>query len=126
MTNLHNLTVAQLHQVVAIKVKIEELQNELNAIAGGESAAVLDEEPAVRSPGRPKKRHMSPSARARIGAAQKKRWAKVRRGKKASAEVEAPVKKKRKRRVDAATRARLSAMAKARWANAKASGRSRL
>jgi hypothetical protein len=121
MTNLHNLTVADLRKAVAIKERIEELQSELNAV-GGEAGAAAGT-PARR--GRPKKRHMSPAARARIGAAQRKRWAKLKRGRKATAKAAAPVEKK-KRRVSRAARAKLSAAAKARWAAAKAAGQSTL
>ena len=120
MTNLHNLTVADLRKAVAIKERIEVLQSKLDDIVGTEAPA--DEAPVL---GRRKKRHMSAAARARIGAAQRARWAKARRGKKASAKAAAPVKKK-KRKVSADARATLSAIAKARWAKVKASGKSTL
>jgi hypothetical protein len=68
---------------------------------------------------------MSPAARARIGAAQRKRWAKLKRGEDSYASDAAPVEKK-KRRLNRAARAKLSAAAKARWARAKASGQSTL
>jgi hypothetical protein len=67
---------------------------------------------------------MSAAARARIGAAQRARWARARRGGIASVKAAKPVKKKRN--VSATARARLSAIAKARWAKVKASGKSRL
>jgi hypothetical protein len=121
MTNLHNLTVAELRKVVAIKEKIEALQSRLDSIAGDDGAAAHG--PAV--PGRRKKRRMSAAARARIGAAQRARWAKAKRANKASARAAASVKKK-KRKVSAAARAKLSAIAKARWAKVKASGQSTL
>jgi len=118
MTDLHTLSVAQLHQVVAIKEKIEALQSELDAIVSG--AAPSTEEPAPAN-GR-RKRHMSAASRARIAAAQQRRWAKVRAAK--GEEAEAPAKKKR--RISPAMRARLAALVKARWAKAKASGKSKL
>lgn len=120
MVNLHNLTVAELREAVAIKEKIEALESELASVIGAESDA---EEPAA--PGRRKRRHMSAAARARIGAAQRARWAKARKATRAAARAAAPAKKK-KRKVSAAARARLSAAAKARWARVKASGASRL
>jgi hypothetical protein len=123
MTNLHNLTVAELREVVALKEKIEALQSEMDSIAGAAGASAPSGKPAGR--GRPGKRHMSASARARIGAAQKARWAKIRKSGKASASAAAPVEKK-KRRVSRAARARLSAIAKARWARVKAAGESTL
>ena len=62
---------------------------------------------------------MSAVGRARIAAAQKARWAKVKGDK-----VEAAPKKRRK--MSAAGRARMAAAAKARWAKAKAAGKNRL
>ena len=115
MTTLQNLSVAQLREVVAIKEQIEKLQSELDSIAGGVAA------PGAEAPARRKKRRMSRAARARIGAAQRARWAKV-RGRKAKAA--APV--KRKRKVGAAARAKLAAIAKARWAKVKAAGKTTL
>jgi hypothetical protein len=121
MTNLHNLTVAELRKVVAIKEQIEALQSEVDSVLGAEDAA-----PEAPARGRRKKRrHMSAAARARIGAAQRARWAKARRATKAAARAAAPAKKK-KRKVSAAARAKLSAIAKARWARVKASGESTL
>jgi len=118
MTNLHNLTIAELRRAVAIKEQIEALQNELDSVVGAESV-----EPEAEAPVRRKRRGMSRAARARISAAQKARWAKTRRGVKVYAEAAAPEEKK-KRRVSRAARAKLSAAAKARWARAKASGQS--
>ena len=110
MTSLQNLTVAQLRQVISIKEKIDELEAELAAVAGGGVAA------AAQPRGR---RGMSAAGRARIAAAQKARWAKVK-----GAKVEAAPKKRRK--MSAAGRARMAAAAKARWAKAKAAGKYRL
>jgi hypothetical protein len=110
MTSLHNLTVAQLRQALSIKEKIEELEAELAAVAGGEVPA------AAKPRGR---REMSAAGRARIAAAQKARWAKVK-----SAKVEAAPRKRRK--MSAAGRARMAAAAKPRWAKAKAAGKNRL
>jgi hypothetical protein len=115
MTSLENLSVGQLRKVVAIKEKIERLQTQLNSIAGTNNGHAR---PA--SPGR---RVMSAAAKARIAAAQRLRWAKVRGRAGASA---APAKKAGRRKVSAATKARLAAIAKARWAKAKASGKSAL
>ena len=61
------------------------------------------------------KRTLSASARARIGAAQKARWAKV-KGKAAK-----PAKVGR-RKMSASARAKIAAGAKARWVKAKAAG----
>ncbi len=60
----------------AIKEKIEGLEAELAALLGGSSATVKK----VKEPKAPKakktKRTMSPEAREKIAAAQRKRWAK--------------------------------------------------
>jgi hypothetical protein len=63
---------------------------------------------------------MSPAGRARIAAAQRARWAKLR-----SAGSAKPAKAGR-RRMSAAARARLSAIARIRWKKAKAAGKSAL
>ena len=68
-----------------------------------------------------KKRGMSASARAKLSAAAKKRWAQVKAGKPAANSpmpvVAAPAKK---RKMSAAAKAKISAAAKARWAKIKA------
>ena len=110
MSSLQSLTVAQLHQVISIKEKIEALEAELAAITGGEAAA-----PAVTSARRgrpPGRRGMSAAGRARIAAAQKARWAKVRGA------VPAVI-GKRRRHMSAAARARITAAQKRRWAKVK-------
>ena len=68
---------------------------------------------------------MSAAARAKIAAAQKARWAKVKGAKSLPTKltVKTPVKRGK---MSAAVKARLSAMAKARWAKAKAAGKKSL
>jgi hypothetical protein len=122
MSNLHNLTVAELRKAVAIKEQIEALQSELDSIIGGEPVAV---ESAAPSRGR-KARSISAAGRARISAAQKARWAKAKRGAADSNGDAAPAEEKKKRKVSRAARAKLSAAAKARWARARATGQSKL
>jgi hypothetical protein len=121
MSNIKDLTVAQLKRAVEIREEIESLQAQLAAIGGAS-----DGEPAeakAAKPGRRGKRRMSAAGRARIAAAAKARWAKFRRG----AVTAEPAKATRKRkRFNAAARAKLSAAAKARWAKAKAAGKSAL
>jgi hypothetical protein len=68
-----------------------------------------------------KKRKMSAAGRARIAAAQKARWAKV-KGRKSVAK---PVKKAR-RKMSAAGRAKIAAAARARWKKARAQGKNSL
>jgi hypothetical protein len=65
-----DLTVKQLKRAAAIKEQIEALNKELRAILGG---------PANTRPAPKKKRTMSAAAKKKIAAAQKARWAKLRR-----------------------------------------------
>ena len=115
MTNLQNLTVKQLRKVVAIKERMEKLEAKLASISDGDAPTAA---PVVH---RRRRRKMSAAAKARIAAAQRARWAKV---KGRSATTKTAVKKKR--RVSPATKARLAAIAKARWAKVKAAGKSAL
>jgi hypothetical protein len=115
MTNtpLSHLSLDLLRRAVGIREQMDALERELAGIIGSPAA------PSVRRGGR---RTMSPAARAKIAAAQRRRWAKQRR---ISAYSAAPARRGR-RRMSAAARARISAAAKARWARAKAAGRNSL
>jgi len=105
--NLTTLTSADLAKITkllsakeSLLAKVAEIDKSLTAFESGK--------PVV------KKSKMSAAARKRIAAAQKKRWAKIKKGKKAAE----PVAKKRK--MSAAGRAAISAAAKAMWAKKKA------
>ena len=106
-TSITSLSVKQLRRAADIKEKLEILEKELGQILGSPANPTAHTAPK-------KRRKMSASARAKIGAAQKARWAKA-KGKKSSVK---PV-KKAKRKMSAAGRARIAAAAKARWAKAK-------
>jgi|SRR5215469_3687351 len=107
MSALINLSSQQLRRIADIKEKIDSLEDELNRLVEG---------------GGPKRKsRMSASGRARIAAAQRARWAKVRKGK---GHVRATA--KAKRNFSAAARAKIAAAARARWAKAKAAGKKRL
>jgi hypothetical protein len=101
----------QLRHAADLKEKIDALNKELASILGA---------PAPLAAKAPKKGKMSAAGRARIAAAQKARWAKIKGAKPA---VKAPVKK---RTMSAAAKAKLSALAKARWAKIKAAGKKSL
>lgn len=92
--------------------KLESIQK-LIGVLGGKTVKVTKKVPKVRR-GRGK---MSAAGRARIAAAQKKRWAawKAKKGKKA-----VKVAPKAKRKLSAEGRARIVAAQKARWAKVKA------
>ena len=72
-----DLTSKQLRQAADIKERIETLQNELEAVLGSTDSAGDTGTKAPR-----KRRRMSAAARAKISAAAKARWAKVKAGKK--------------------------------------------
>ena len=74
MTELLNLSTAKLKRIVALKQQIEKLSAKLQSLAGD----------AAASAGKParKKRTMSAAGRAKIAAAARARWAKVRAAKK--------------------------------------------
>jgi hypothetical protein len=117
MSNLLNtLSIAQLKNAVALKEQIARLEGQLASLLGG---------PATPVASGTKKGGMSAAGRARIVAAQKKRWAKIRAGTKAPAGANAspaPVAKlaRKKGGMSAAGRARIVAAQKERWAKVKA------
>jgi hypothetical protein len=111
MSNLISLTTTQLRHAADLKEKIEAMTKELASILGASTTA-----PAKA----PKKGKMSAAGRARVAAAQKARWAKI---KAAKPSAKAPA---QKRTMSAAAKAKLSAAAKARWAKVKASGKKKL
>jgi len=69
---------------------------------------------------------MSAAGKARIAAAQKARWAKIKAEKPAVKAVVAVKPAKKKFTMSAAAKAKLSALAKARWAKIKATGKKTL
>src|SRR6266542_706250 len=103
--NLLDLTINQLKRAVAIKQQIERLNKELRALLGG---------PAKSRAAPKKNRAMSASVKKRIAAAQKARWANLRRAKPATRSVKPAA--KAKKTVSPAVRAKLSAKLKAYWA----------
>jgi hypothetical protein len=70
--NIYNLTVNQLKRAAAIKEQIDDLNKELRGILSV---------PARSRPGRKKKRTLSAAAKKKIAAAQRARWANLRRAK---------------------------------------------
>lgn len=110
---------------------LHELRQQANHIANAISALVGGQHAGHRGPGRPagsknaktvtkrKRRTLSASARARISAAQKARWAEQ-KGKSAAKKASTTGEKTAVRRpMSAAARKKLSAMMKARWAATK-------
>ena len=119
MSNLFNLTSAQLIKAANIKDRIEALTKELNGLLGSSVPATKAAKPA-------KKRGMSAAGRAAVSAAAKLRWAKINAAKAKPAVVKAAVKgvvaakpAKKKFKMSAAAKAKISAAAKLRWAKIK-------
>ena len=108
--NLSSLSAAQLQQAASIKAQIESLEAQLSKIIGGSGDTSL---PFIKA----RKGTMSAAGRARVAAAQKKRWAKI-HAQQAKGKKVAPAKKKNK--LSAAGRAAIVAAQKARWAKIKA------
>jgi len=132
-----NATPKQLRKAAKIQERIQSLQKELGQLLGGS-----DETAAIEAPR--KRRKVSAAGRARMRAAQKARWARIkgtapkkkisaqglaniRAAQKARwAKVKAGKAQEPKKKFTAAGRARLAALARARWAEAKKAGKSRL
>jgi len=105
-----------LRRAVQLKEQIENLENELNKILGEERSNAMAM--ARKHPG------ISAAGRARIIAAQKKRWA-IHRAQAKAARVNSSARtsmKGPKGGIPPALRAKLAAQAKARWAKVKAMG----
>ena len=104
MSSITNLSIQQLRRAADLKEKISALEKELNSLLGAKA-------PAAAKPARKK---ISAAGIARIKAAQKLRWAKIK-----SAKPAAKAKGKRGK-MSASAKARLSAKLKAIWAARKA------
>jgi hypothetical protein len=110
-TTMISATPSQLRKAADIQERIESLQKELYEILGGEVSTPAEPSEA------PKKRKFSAAAKARMRAAQRARWAKI----KGTAPSAKPTRKV-KRKMSAAGLANIRAAQKARWAKAKKSG----
>ena len=113
-----NLSVKQLRQAADLKEEITALERELSQLLDSTAQTAVAKAPK-------KKFTMSAAAKAKISAAAKLRWAKVKRAKPAAKSKASPAPKK-KGGMSAAGRAKISAAAKARWAKAKAAGKKSL
>jgi len=135
MSIITQLSAAQLYRAAEVQTKIEALQAQLATVLGGTASpdkaakAGRGQAPRVAPVKAPaKKWKLSAAGRAKIIAASKAYWAKVRagakpgKGKAAAGNVPA----RKKGTISAAGRARLVASAKARWAKVKAAGKKRL
>ena len=108
--NLFDLTITQLKRAAAIKEQIEELNKELRAILSA---------PAISAAAPKKSGAMSAAVKKKIAAAQKARWANLRRAKSAALSVK-PAAMAKKKTMSPAAKAKLSAKLKAYWEAKKA------
>ena len=122
MSSINDLSVETLRKAANLKERIAALEKELTQLLGSTAKPT-----ATKAPKAPKKKGgMSAAGRARIVAAQKARWAKIKAGKATKttkfvkAEVKAAPVAKKKFTMSAAAKAKISAAAKARWAKVKA------
>ena len=106
-SKLTNLSAKQLRQAAQIKDQIDALGRRLAKMLGASESPA-----AARGPA--KRRTMSASARARIAAAQRARWAKLKAAKHGAAKPGG------KRTMSASARAKIAAAQRARWAKVKA------
>lgn len=102
-------SVENLKQAIKLQEQIDDLQRQLAKLFGAASPPARAST-AKRGPGK-----MSAAARARIAAAARARWAKVKAGANKTAQP-AKASKKRKGALTPEGRARLAALMKARWA----------
>src|SRR5688500_12144168 len=102
--NLTDVSTDQLRSALQIKEQIESLQDQLNSLVTG-SSRIQHQGTRIGA-----RRTMSPAARARIAAAQRARWAKVKKNGASGANP------RKRRKMSAAGRARIIAATKARWA----------
>jgi hypothetical protein len=112
--SITNLSPKQLRRAADLKERIDTLQDELSELLG-------EGGPGGETSTASTRRSFSAVTRARMRAAQRARWAKVR-----GASPARSVSRNGRRKVSAAGRARLSALAKERWKKARAQGKSRL
>ena len=128
MSSITNLSSSQLRQAADLKEKISALENELSQLLGSTSQPVAVKPAVATAP--KKKGGMSAAGRARIVAAQKARWAKIKGAKLKTKAITAAAKPviavnvtppvKKKFTMSAAAKAKISAAAKARWAKVRA------
>ena len=115
MSLINQLTAQQLRKAADLKDKIAALQKQLGYLVGVGSTNIVAAPVKAAKPARKK---ISAAGIAKIRAAQKARWAKIKGSKIEKAPAQHPAPKKRI--LSAAARAKMAAAAKARWAKVKA------
>jgi hypothetical protein len=126
--SITSLSPQQLRSAADLKEHIDALQDQLNAILGGQTPApVTVTVPEAPRNGRRRKRRKKVSAegRANIAAAARARWAARKMGRVMAPAPDQPLEKPKRRRSAAWSKALSEAM-RARWAKAKREGKSSL
>jgi hypothetical protein len=108
--NSLDASIDQLRRAIEIKEQIEVLEQQLTSLPSGE---IVNRNSRIVN-GVSRRRTMSASARARIAAAQRARWAKVKKNGASGANP------RKRRKMSAAGRAAIAAAARARWAKYRA------
>jgi len=106
-----DISVKALEEAVSLRRQIDNLERRLSSILGGAPARPTATPTAKQAAGR----YFSPSTRAKLSAAARARWARLKGGTK-------PAPAKKKGALTAAGRRKLSELMKARWAARRKSG----
>ncbi len=106
-----DISVKALEEAVSIRRQIDNLERRLSSILGGAPARPITAPTQTRQAGR----YFSPSTRAKLSAAARARWARLKGGTK-------PTPAKKKGALTAAGRRKLSELMKARWAARRKAG----
>ncbi len=106
-----DISVKALEEAVSIRRQIDNLERRLSSILGGAPARPVATAPTRTQAGR----YFSPSTRAKLAAAARARWARLKGGTK-------PAPTRKKGALTAAGRRKLSELMKARWAARRKSG----
>lgn len=118
MNLLNTLSISKLKQAISIKEQIAKLEQDLSSLLGGTTPAA--KVAVVSAPAQ--KKGMSAVGRAKVAAAQRIRWAKIKAANSASLSKAVPAAKpaKKKWKISAAGMAKIRATSKAYWAKRKA------
>ena len=101
--------------VMQLKDELARIQAAISALESLDSPGVRRGRPPLSSIGAPRRRTMSAAARAKIAAAQRRRWAKQKR-QAGTTSNNVKVMPKARKGMSAASRKKISEMMKARWA----------
>jgi hypothetical protein len=128
MSTFHSPSLDQLKRAIEISEHIQQLESELQALLGGHTASAPAPAAVARAgktsnagmkivaPNATGKRFVSPEARAKMAAAQRRRWAKTGSPKAAAPAAKPAAKASGKRTLSPEARERIAAAQRRRWA----------